>query len=863
MRFIKCWSILVALTVVTTVFFGQNVGASEGLWDEAFGVEREEINQSIFHGEICGGTPQYISTKEDGVVKACVYGLSTSFRFAEYKVAGLKKSVGAFAYDGSFVRLSVCISSEECSYSANYDRLFVSSSSGLLLYENFSKSLTLESVGDKPNSLFRSNTYSERIYTGDGKSLLGISENGRWVSFNAPGVGFGVYDNQLNSKKLVYKDSRSIRPGSSVAVTNNGRSIMTSYGGEPPYFIYINDCGVEFSLDFSEVGTQGLCSRSYAVANLMWYLVEVYKVRFSKDDTTLSVQGRDYAGKYRQTVLYSGETPPENRNDIDYLALGDSFTSGEGETDDSKYLKNTNDKYEKCHLSNRSYPFLLGDIWSKPSFSVACSGAVMLDVLGGANYMGQGGRLGPEGLGLGSENLLSIRSDAISNKIPGRIPQAEFVDYYRPKVVSIGIGGNDLGLMTKLKTCLSLGGCEWTTAEGKRKTVKELQRLKESYASFFSKLRAHYPKTAFLAVGYPLPIDEAGSCSLIDGTLLNTQERTYMNEVVNYMNIMMRLSAYGAGVSYVDANNIYDGNRLCQKSSTPAMNGLRLGDDIGLAWLKIIGAESFHPTPYGHGLMSKAIALKFPTIHDATQDCHCDDFDASVSAYWSESTPNADTPTPIYNPDIAKDTVQAKKSATVYIPENVFNGSSVELALRSEERVLLTTPGVYGGETFDVDIPALTSGYHTLVIKGVSGGGENIEIYKDIYVFDDTETVSETEQTVEHSAQDNNVELAEATDATSTTYTTNAVDATDTTSITSVTDAVDEFGVADMAVTDLLQNRVLGSISENFGAADARGDSKERSELQAKPDNGPFGWLTFLTILITSLAIWLYSRKKV
>ena len=80
-------------------------------------------------------------------------------------------------------------------------------------------------------------------------------------------------------------------------------------------------------------------------------------------------------------------------NGIEYLALGDSYSSGEGDIGTKAdgtnfYLPLTDATPNTCHISSRSYPFLLRDNWGIPSdqmYSVACSGAQVVFEIGRAN----------------------------------------------------------------------------------------------------------------------------------------------------------------------------------------------------------------------------------------------------------------------------------------------------------------------------------------------------------------------------------------------------------------------------------------------------------------------------------------------
>ena len=65
-------------------------------------------------------------------------------------------------------------------------------------------------------------------------------------------------------------------------------------------------------------------------------------------------------------------------SELDYLAMGDSYSSGEGDIENGFsefYIKNTGSPKD-CHLSSRSYPYILAKRQNiKGVQSVACSGA--------------------------------------------------------------------------------------------------------------------------------------------------------------------------------------------------------------------------------------------------------------------------------------------------------------------------------------------------------------------------------------------------------------------------------------------------------------------------------------------------------
>jgi hypothetical protein len=135
---------------------------------------------------------------------------------------------------------------------------------------------------------------------------------------------------------------------------------------------------------------------------------------------------------------------------LDYLALGDSYTSGEGA---GEYDSRTDTTLNRCHLSSLAYPALIAK--TKYSFegarSVACSGANTEDIFpkDADNYMGQA-----------SDGLpASTRSADVSNAYldsftPGFLPQSSFVGAYQPAVITTGIAGNDVGFADIIARCV-------------------------------------------------------------------------------------------------------------------------------------------------------------------------------------------------------------------------------------------------------------------------------------------------------------------------------------------------------------------------------------------------------------------------
>ncbi len=156
---------------------------------------------------------------------------------------------------------------------------------------------------------------------------------------------------------------------------------------------------------------------------------------YSDTGQILNTGGRDLGGCPPKT----NESHPWSQLRTTYIALGDSFSSGEGVP---PYFNGTDTAANQCHDSTRAYPVTvattLGD-YPNPAGNFgfhACSGAVVADVWG-TNGPGVG-TIG----GIGQWNASS--------------PQISHVES-RTGLVTLSIGGNDVGFGTLLRTCISAG----------------------------------------------------------------------------------------------------------------------------------------------------------------------------------------------------------------------------------------------------------------------------------------------------------------------------------------------------------------------------------------------------------------------
>ena len=295
---------------------------------------------------------------------------------------------------------------------------------------------------------------------------------------------------------------------------------------------------------------------------------------------------------------------------INYLALGDSYTAGEGAFD---YLAGTDTPDNRCHSSVYAYPELLAqDLFGTAGgHSVACSGAVINDVSSGSlDYRGQA-RGSPAWRQLKAEP--SSLSTILAGFRPGYIAQRRFPEAYQPRIVTVSVGGNDIGFGDILKICvtphLSLrtdGNTCYSSYEDRVELLNLIDRTVPRWTSLFQQLRAIDPAGQLYVVDYPGIVAATGSCA--DNVRLNLSERQFAGQLVNYLDAAIQQAAQAAGAASVDISQALSGHRLCEATgSAVAVNGLTAGTDGGPFGLRVFGSESYHPNSLGYRLIEQAI----------------------------------------------------------------------------------------------------------------------------------------------------------------------------------------------------------------------------------------------------------------
>ena len=210
---------------------------------------------------------------------------------------------------------------------------------------------------------------------------------------------------------------------------------------------------------------------------------------------------------------------PALADSTDYVALGDSYSSGVGT---GEYLETG------CHTSEYAYPEkVANDIGASLSFE-ACSGARTGDVLA---------------------NQLDALNDGTD-------------------LVTISIGGNDAGFADVVTQCnIPFSNCYDDIDNANAFIDNELPgKLDDVYDEISSRA----PNAQVIVVGYPR-LFKGNNCSVING--ISSAERSALNATADRLAEAIGERADAHGFTFADARESFTGHAICDSSAW--INGLK------------------------------------------------------------------------------------------------------------------------------------------------------------------------------------------------------------------------------------------------------------------------------------------------
>jgi len=214
-----------------------------------------------------------------------------------------------------------------------------------------------------------------------------------------------------------------------------------------------------------------------------------------------------------------------------YVAIGDSYTAG-------PLILNQSLEPLGCLRSDRNYPRIARTKIKAPKFvDVSCSGATTTHF---ANE--QGVTPGPNA------------------------PQFNAVNAFT-KVLTIGIGGNDIGFSSIVKNCATLDpfskGCKGDyVVDGRDLLAEKINATAPKIDQVLVEAKRRAPSAKIFVVGYPTILPETGNGCWPTVPIVGS-DIVYLRGVAKNLNAMLQARAAANGVYYIDTATSSIGHDMC------------------------------------------------------------------------------------------------------------------------------------------------------------------------------------------------------------------------------------------------------------------------------------------------------------
>jgi lysophospholipase L1-like esterase len=247
-----------------------------------------------------------------------------------------------------------------------------------------------------------------------------------------------------------------------------------------------------------------------------------------------------------------------------YVALGDSYTASP--------LTGTNaGPPPGCFRSVNNYPHLTATAFGAQLTDVSCSGATTKEF--GTAQTTDSGVNPPQYAALAKST----------------------------KLVTVGIGGNDIGFSEIVRTCLSAtpfgSPCkDHYTAGGTDELRARINALGGKLATVLKEVHRRSPDARVALVGYPSVLPASGP-GCYPAVPITPGDVAYLRGVLTDLNARIRRSADAGSATYVDTATSTVGHDVCQAPGTKWIEGL----------IPTAPAFPVHPNAQGSAALSRAV----------------------------------------------------------------------------------------------------------------------------------------------------------------------------------------------------------------------------------------------------------------
>lgn len=267
-----------------------------------------------------------------------------------------------------------------------------------------------------------------------------------------------------------------------------------------------------------------------------------------------------------------------------YVALGDSYSSGEGAYSEEDEKAPLNEGAAGCRRSRESYVTAIEKAYR---------------FVGGVQFWACGG----------ATTWSFLRGQG------GRPPQVERVTS-SVGLVTLTLGGNDAGFTPVLRTCFVKFAWQSDCVDQEPEVRRRIEGLGRSLYEVLAAIRSRAPQARIIVVGYPRPFPRAPggdvavlgpvpafSVSVRDQQWINRMTRELDDAIGRVANGMDRLIAAFQGqgsVEFVDAFDAFEGHEV--GTANPYVHGVLVEPGV-----PPVNRNSFHPTRDGYRRLAELV----------------------------------------------------------------------------------------------------------------------------------------------------------------------------------------------------------------------------------------------------------------
>lgn len=253
--------------------------------------------------------------------------------------------------------------------------------------------------------------------------------------------------------------------------------------------------------------------------------------------------------------------------EIDYVALGDSYSSGEG-----TFTYDTHSEAQKCHRGPLAWTRLVEQhVEVIPRIEhKACTGAKALDLLN-----------------VYKDNAPQVVASSPNDGV---------------ELVTVTIGGNDVGFGGILRDCYLSTCADDPNSKGFNTKLKNLTSFLTS--TLYPAIESAYPEARIVHVGYPRLTPKPGVTPYKCGWLEPDEQEAGVLLADKLNGAIKSAADARARVGYLDVTDVLDGHELCTVDS----------------WMTPVrpfgGSERGHPNAQGQFALSVEVATELGFIYE-------------------------------------------------------------------------------------------------------------------------------------------------------------------------------------------------------------------------------------------------------